>query len=322
MVVTYNHEKYIRQALDSILMQQVDFDYEIVIGEDYSVDGTREIVIEYKKRYPDKIKLLFKNYNIGAGANFLRTFETCSGDYIAYLDGDDFWSAADKLQKQVDYLDKSPGIALCFHAVQVLSEIDQSSSYIYTMPVGQTVFALRDLLEGNFIPSCTTVFKKGLFGKFPDWYFQLGQGDWSLHLLNAQHGNIGYIDEVMASYRSHSGGGWTGMASLEREESIIATYEAFNSHLKFCYDSLICSRMAEHYFDLLDRYEAEGDDANFHRTALRARSVLFRARGGRLLIMALLGMRCYSPWLYRVLRRVKSAVLKSPHHAAGGCSSP
>lgn len=103
VIITYGHEKYIRQALDSALMQKVDFEYEIIIGEDKSPDNTREILLEYKKKYNDRITLVLRNTNIGATQNLYDILLKCKGRYIALLEGDDYWIDAKKLQKQKDF---------------------------------------------------------------------------------------------------------------------------------------------------------------------------------------------------------------------------
>lgn len=306
LMITYNHEKFITQALESVLMQVVNFDYEIVIGEDCSTDDTRNIVLDYQQKYPEKIRTLLPEKNLGMLRNFVGTYEACQGDYVALLEGDDFWTSQNKLQVQVDFLDQNPGCVICFHAVQVVSEYEPSSAYVNRMPGGRSIFTLRDLLDENFIPNCSMMFREGLFGEFPDWFFQQSQGDWSLHILNAQYGDVGYLDEVMASYRVHAGGAWTGMALAEREESIIATYEAFNRHLEFRYDGVICQRMAEHYLELFEQYEIKRDIENFYRTVQGARTVIFRTSGGHFDSVVLrLWLWCYVPKLFRILRRIK-----------------
>lgn len=106
-VLVYNHEKYIRKALDSILMQEVDFDYEIVIAEDCSTDNSREIVMEYYNKYPHIFKLLLQEKNVGMRLNSDDLRHNCSGKYRATLEGDDYWIVTDKLQRQVDFLEKN-----------------------------------------------------------------------------------------------------------------------------------------------------------------------------------------------------------------------
>src|SRR4030067_128381 len=112
IVITYNHEEFICQSLDSILMQDVNFEYEIVIGEDCSTDKTRDILLDYQKNYPDKIRLILSEKNRGLIANFVQTYKSCSGEYIATIDGDDYWTSSQKLQKQVDFLDNNLDYAM------------------------------------------------------------------------------------------------------------------------------------------------------------------------------------------------------------------
>jgi len=136
-LITYNHEKYIRQALDSTLSQVVDFEYEIVVGEDYSVDRTREILEEYAQKYPKRFVLIFRPSNIGATKNLFDTLTHCSGRYIATLEGDDFWNNPYKLRKQVDFLDKNKefiGIAhkhnTCNEEGRVISNTKVRGSFV------------------------------------------------------------------------------------------------------------------------------------------------------------------------------------------------
>ena len=101
-MITYNHERFIAQAVESALMQETDFDYEIVIGEDCSTDGTRQVLLDLHDRHPDRIRLLLREKNIGASHNFVGTLEACRGEYVAFLDGDDYWTCPNKLQKQAN----------------------------------------------------------------------------------------------------------------------------------------------------------------------------------------------------------------------------
>lgn len=105
LMLAYNHERYIRQALDSVVGQRTDFRFEVVVGEDCSTDGTRGIVREYAQRYPDLVKPLFRKKNLGACRNVVSTLRHCKGEYIAFLECDDYWTDMEKLQKQADYLD-------------------------------------------------------------------------------------------------------------------------------------------------------------------------------------------------------------------------
>lgn len=112
LLVTYNHEQYIRKTIEGVMMQQTNFPFELVIGEDASIDQTRAICEEYQRLYPEHIILLPSSSNLGLNQNFLRTFKVCRGKYIAYLEGDDWWITIDKLQKQVDILNQESDVVL------------------------------------------------------------------------------------------------------------------------------------------------------------------------------------------------------------------
>ncbi len=118
LVVTYNHENYIVQAIDSILAQEVNFDYEILIIEDCSTDRTRSIVLDLQAKYPERIRLSLAEQNECSNKRFATEFLASPAEYVATLDGDDYWTSPHKLQKQVDFLDAHPECAICFHNTQ------------------------------------------------------------------------------------------------------------------------------------------------------------------------------------------------------------
>lgn len=113
-ITTYNLESYIAQTLDSILRQETSFDYEVIVGDDFSTDRTREILLQYKAQYPDKIVLHFQEKNVGVNRNDYDLIHLAKGEYVAWCDGDDYWLTKDKLQKQVDILDANPEYS-CVH---------------------------------------------------------------------------------------------------------------------------------------------------------------------------------------------------------------
>jgi len=236
-MITYNHERFVAQAIESALEQEVDFEYEIVIGEDRSTDNTREIVFEFQRRRPDRIRLLLRENNLGMIQNFVQTLQACCGEYVAILESDDFWTSSLKLQKQVEFLDSHPECAICFHNVTMMYE--DGSEEPYCSQNQKTISTLKDLLLSNFIPNCSVMFRRGLFGEFPAWYYSMGMGDRPLHILNAQHGAIGYIDEVLGTYRVHSGGVWSAQSHDRGLREEFHMYEAVNAHLGFKYDHIV-----------------------------------------------------------------------------------
>src|SRR5213593_3247277 len=117
VMTTYNHEKFIARAIDGVLMQQTDFAYEIIIGEDCSSDKTRSIVIDFHKKHLDKIHLILPAENLGNDGNsiLVQGLQAAHGEYVALLDGDDYWTSASKLQKQVKFLEDHHQCSICFH---------------------------------------------------------------------------------------------------------------------------------------------------------------------------------------------------------------
>ncbi|KAA0893322.1 glycosyltransferase [Oryzomonas rubra] len=251
LMITYNHEKYIAQALDSILMQKVNFDYEIVIGEDCSTDNTRSILLEYHEKYPGKIRLLLPEKNLGMTNNFVTTFKSCTGDYIALLEGDDYWTSSDKLQDQVDFLDAHPSCAICFHNSEEFYDDGTKPSWNYCADNQQEISSLKDLLlYCNFIPTCSALFRNRLFEDFPDWYYTLGMGDWTLHILNAQHGDIGYINRVLGRHRHHVGGVWSLRNQVRNILDVINAYNVVDEYLNHVYTSIVNDKISIYYYQL------------------------------------------------------------------------
>jgi glycosyltransferase involved in cell wall biosynthesis len=260
VVMTYNHAAFIAQAIDSVLMQKVKCDFEILISEDYSTDGTREIVTDYQSRHPDQIRLLLSERNLRSNIIVRRGVEAARGTYIAFLDGDDYWLCADKLQMQLDFLAAHPQCSICFHNARVLYEDGARQPWNW-VPDHQPPFAtFEDIWMGNFIPMCSTMFRRAALGTLPAWYescFPIT--DWPLHILGARHGTIGYINEVMGVYRQHSGGLYSVHSEAEKLEKTLQFYRDMNSNLDYQYDLLVRAAISRHFFEWAEEYETRGD---------------------------------------------------------------
>jgi len=270
LMITYNHERYIRQALDSVLMQDVDFDFEIVVGEDCSSDSTRAILVEYSQKHPDKIRLLLRDRNMGAVPNFYDTLSQCRGQYVALLEGDDYWSGTQKLKKQVAFLDEHPDYASCFHNVIGHYEDGRKPDYSYVRADHKETLELEDLLVVNLIPTCSCVFRRGLIDPIPSWAFGLKMADYPLHILNAQFGKTAYLDEVMGVYRVHAGGVWTGMDQMTQLLVDLKLFQNLASGLLPQYRGLARRALAVRQWSLADAYEKSGDRGRARHFALQS----------------------------------------------------
>lgn len=230
-IITYNHEAFIEQAVDSVLMQETDFEFEILISEDCSADGTRGILMAVRDRWPDRIRLLLSERNQFDNEVLTRCFAAARGEYIALLEGDDYWTSFQKLQKQVDFLDGHPECVSCFHPAELVYEKDVKEELPNTFQP-KLRFRLEDLLvSGCFIETATVMFRRQAAGDLPDWYRDTFCGDWALHVLLAQRGEIGYIDEPMAAHRYHQQGVWTRLDVVERLQKIIQAYSQVQMYL-------------------------------------------------------------------------------------------
>ncbi len=232
-LVTYNHEKFIKEAVESILKQEVEFDYEIVIGEDCSSDKTRGIVIDYKKKYPERIKLLLHKNNIGMNKNFTETVDACRGEYIAYLEGDDYWTSKNKLQKQVDLLESNIDYKFSYHLVK---KIDQEKNQeIAIMPDFDLRgdLTINDLLIRNFIGTCSVVFRNGIIKNWPGWIYDLKMMDWPLYVLLLENGGkAGYADDIMGVYRIHNKSYHSQNSNIINYINAIEALKKFKIHFK------------------------------------------------------------------------------------------
>src|SRR5438552_5521342 len=147
-LLAYNHERYIAQALQSVLSQQLASAFEIVVGDDASTDGTREIISGFQRMHIDRLRTIFPDRNLGSHGNKMwrQVLEGCRGEYIALLDGDDYWTSPEKLQTQVAFLDTHPECVACFHNVTAFNDEDSSVCWDYGRPGQAPILELTDLL--------------------------------------------------------------------------------------------------------------------------------------------------------------------------------
>lgn len=204
-ILTYNQEAVIGQTIESILMQQTDFPFQLVIGEDASADATLEICKSYAAKNPQQFKLLPAEKNMGLIKNFMRTLKECDGAYIAICDGDDYWTDANKLQKQVAFLDHNEDYSIVFSLKEdLLANGEFQASKQRIMP---ETTSFDDLVMDNYIPSVTALFRnKTISSDPPSWIVHFPFGDWPLYLWTLLDGKkIFFMNEVMAVYRTQLG---------------------------------------------------------------------------------------------------------------------
>lgn len=229
--ITYNHEKFISEAIDSFLMQKTSFPFKIIIGEDCSTDNTLNIINEYKNRYPSLIQVITSDSNVGMQKNFARTFNACSSTYIALCEGDDYWTDIHKLQKQVDFLENNSDFIICCHRSETFDQSSQAIISSYPNIKQEKDMMIDDLFNTNTANTCTFVYRN-INIKIPDFFKKLKLGDWPLHMLHAEHGKIKYFPDKMATYRVHDSGIWTSTDRIKRLSAAIEVLEYMNEYFK------------------------------------------------------------------------------------------
>lgn len=199
-ITAYKSAQTITRAVESVLAQTVSFSVEIVVGEDCSPDDTLSVVRVLAERYPRVVRVMARTINLGIQRNYYETFSDCRGKYIAWLDADDWWTAADKLQRQVRALEADPGIVICGHFVRWVTSAGEIARPRYPeMTPGR--YGLQDILQRDFLASPSVVFRRGLEKLLPDWYFEAAPlTDWPLYALAARQGDILLLDGIFADY--------------------------------------------------------------------------------------------------------------------------
>lgn len=227
--ITYNHEKFLAQAIDSFLMQKTSFEFDVVIGNDCSTDRTSDIIKEYEHKYPGKIKVVSAEKNEGPIANLISCNALCEGKYIALCEGDDFWTDPYKLQKQVDFLESNLDYVICCHYTRVVNE-DAKTLYVHPNPV-PLEHSYLDLLSGKQEETKTATV---LYRNMPEihqlfaraWFYNCYAGDKIFKLFATQSTGqkIYVMPEVMSCYRNHSGGVWSMIDTKLRMEKMISDF--------------------------------------------------------------------------------------------------
>ena len=222
MLITYNHEKYIGKAIESVLMQETEYQFEIVVIEDCSTDRTQEVILRYKEKYPDKIRTYFNPTNIGTldppqQKVTYAGFKRLLGDYVCILEGDDYWLSPHKLQRQIRFLEKNPTFAACAHnTIKVYEEGKLPSHRFIYSENPKHIHTIDDFITMmSFFHTTGVMYRNVLFSDPAPYY----RSKWSCDIFNVmshvQHGDLFYMDDDMAVYRAHAGGSYSNMLPIK-----------------------------------------------------------------------------------------------------------
>jgi glycosyltransferase involved in cell wall biosynthesis len=201
--ITYNHENYISKAIDSFLMQETDFPFEIIIGDDCSNDSTATVVKKYAKKYPNFIHAITRENNLGAEANFRDCIDHSRSEIIAVCEGDDYWTDVEKLAKQYKFMVANPDYSFIFSPATYFSREKIKIRNRYSHREVNNINLDWVLKKGGgFYPTLTSCYRKKVLNIFPEWFYTThSAGDYAIAISSIVIGKIGYIDDVMGHYR-------------------------------------------------------------------------------------------------------------------------
>lgn len=237
-LMTYNHEPFISKAIESCLTQKTNFNFEIVIGDDFSTDNTREICEKFGYKYPSIINVLKrpiegaywrKRQELGRLYNFFNIIENCKGDYIALLDGDDYWTDPFKLQKQIDFLEKNKDFVIC--GTDSISFDEKTKKILKPSILNNNYnveYKFNDLIEKNRFITNTVVFRKLPIVKvLPDWFYSAPFGDWPLFVLLTKYGKGINLSFTSGVYRVHELGIYSNSSDFNVNFNTTLVYKSF-----------------------------------------------------------------------------------------------
>ena len=314
--ITYNHEKFIADAIEGFLMQKTNFGIEIIIHDDASTDKTAEINRQYQKRYPDLIKAVCQTvnqYSLGVDIFESNIFPLIRGKYIAICEGDDYWIDPNKLQKQVDYLENNPGCTMTFHAAKV---VNSENKFIELMkPYRENRLCTAGdicLGGGGFIPTASIVYRKELMNNPPRWYYKQSFKDFQLMLIVSKQGYAYYIDEIMSIYRTGVPGSWTDklfnspdseIRLIAQARSHIDVLRNFNEYSNHKYDDEVSKAILDQEFKILD----------IEKKLKEMKELKYKDQYKTLNVRRKMKLHVfyYFPRIYNILKRFKKSVNKS-----------
>jgi len=209
--ITYNHEAYIAEAIQSFLMQKTNFPFEILIDDDCSQDDTPKIIDYYFRKYPRLIKPLLKKKNVGSMRNFFSNLQRANGKYVAICEGDDYWTDSNKLQKQVEMMQQYPNVNISFHPA--MERVDETLTRKLARHTKKSkIFSTKEIILGNgdFCPTASLMINKYVCNNLPKWLIDVAPvGDYYLQVLSSIDKGALYIDECMSVYRRGHENSWT-----------------------------------------------------------------------------------------------------------------
>lgn len=255
--LVFNHEPFLQDYFKGILSQKVNFDFELVIGEDCSTDGSRAVLKHFRDLYPGRIKLLLHEKNLGAALNQKVVLGQCSGKYVAMCEGDDYWIDEGKLQKQYDFMEDNVRFSACFGKSKVLNLKRNSFMNEYQTPK-KDVITISDIMNNHFIPTATFFFRRSLVESDTKFSDTVISGDIFLEIMLIMNGPFKFFDEYFSVYRKHEAGITSNKKVIEQGElSLTKIYVYFFKRAKGENRMILRNAIAERYLKLIHGFRLQ-----------------------------------------------------------------
>jgi len=240
-MITYNHGAYLAEAIEGVVAQKTDFPIELIIGEDCSTDNTREIALDYQRRYPHLIRVIYSDKNVGMQKNGARTQARARGKYIATCEGDDYWTDNYKIAKQVDFLEKNRNYSACSHHCFIVDGNNKKISKTNFISTPSILY-IEDILKEKKqeTRTCSLVYRKEFLPyPWPEWALKVYAVDNLIRVFMAEKGPIYVMKDYMACYRRHHGGVWSSLKGKQIYQYKLNDLNILKQYLNNRFDSIL-----------------------------------------------------------------------------------
>lgn len=311
----YNHEKYIRDALEGFVMQKTTFPFEVLVHDDASTDGSAAIIREYEEKYPDIIKPIYQTVNqYSKKTGIMRTFQRprAQGKYAAMCEGDDYWTDPLKLQKQYDFMETNPEYSMCVCSTDwynVHTGVHEKTRGVTKEDRDVSMEELILEKKGRIFQYATVFLRADVWKDEPDWVRKFPIGDFPLALNAGTHGKIRMLADMMATYRYAASGSWTVRTDSDDKkrarvsERMIEGLAAFNEATDYRYDKYVTERiLRQKYTAALMSHDLKALTSGELKPVFAARSLRYKVSDV---------LRCRCPKLYNALLKPFAKVMKS-----------